>query len=69
MADQTAPSNWRTTRAKIANRKRSDPEADVSDLRLQLKAERLEDHIRRTVNAAPKLTPAMRDRLAILLRP
>lgn len=32
-------------------------------------AAKLEDYIRRTVDTAPPLTPAQRDRLALLLRP
>jgi hypothetical protein len=33
-----------------------------------MRAERLADYIKRTVDAAPALTPAQRDRLALLLR-
>lgn len=36
--------------------------------RRSLKTERLSEHIRRTVDAAPPLTPEQRDRLALLLR-
>jgi hypothetical protein len=33
-----------------------------------MKAEYLADYIRRTVDAAPELTPEQRDRLALLLK-
>lgn len=59
--------SWTHTRSKIALTKRHDPSADVSHLRQQLKAERLEDYIRRTVDAAPPLTAEQRLRLAGLL--
>lgn len=60
--------SWTHTRSRIAHIKKADPSADVSELRRQLKAERLEDHIKRTVEAAPQLTPAQREKLATLLR-
>ena len=61
--------SWTKTRSMIAHAKKADPTADVTDLRRQLKAERLEEYIRRTVDAAPPLTTEQRDRLALLLRP
>ncbi len=60
--------SWTSTRAKIANAKRANPKADVTDLRRQLKAERLADYIERTVDAAPPLNVEQRDRLVLLLR-
>ena len=60
--------SWTQTRSQIAHAKRRDPNADVTELRARLKAERLEDYIRRTVDAAPPLTPEQRGRLAVLLR-
>ena len=59
---------WTNTRAKLAHELRRDPAADVTDLRQQLKAERLEEYIRRTVSAAPPLSPEQCERLAALLR-
>ena len=59
---------WTHTRSEIARTKRSDPQADVTELRRQLKAERLEDLIRSTVDAAPPLSDAQRRQLAALLR-
>ncbi len=60
--------SWTHTRSKIAHAKRLDPSADVLELRRQLKAERLEEHITKLVAAAPPLSAAQRDRLAALLR-
>lgn len=60
--------SWTHTRSQIAHAKRRDPSADVSDLRRQLKAERLELYIRRTVDAAPELTAEQRTRLAAILK-
>lgn len=59
--------SWTHTRAQIARTIRTDPNADVTDLRRQLKAERLEDYIRRTVNEAPPLSQQQRAHLALLL--
>jgi hypothetical protein len=60
--------SWTHTRSQIAHAKRRDPNADVTDLQRQLKAERLADHIRQTVDSWPELQPDQRDRLALLLR-
>jgi hypothetical protein len=60
--------DWPKTRSKIAHAIKADPNADVSDLRAQLKAERLEEYIERVVSEAPPLTAEQRDRLALLLR-
>lgn len=60
---------WTKTRSEIAHAIKRDPDADTTDLRRRLKAERLEEYIQRTVDAAPPLTPEQRDRLALLLRP
>ena len=62
--------SWTHTRSQIALTKKADPSADVTELRRQLRAEKLEDYIRRTVDAAPPLTVEQRTRLAgILVRP
>lgn len=60
--------SWTQTRSQIAHAKRRDPDADTTELRRQLKAERLEVHIAKTVAEWPPLTPEQRDRLALLLR-
>lgn len=59
---------WTKTRSEIAVAKRRDPNADVTELRVRLRAERLEEHIRRVVEQAPPLTQSQLDRLAGLLR-
>lgn len=60
--------SWTKTRSQIAHTLKRDPDADVTDLRRQLRAERLENHIRQVVNEAPPLTAEQRDRLALLLQ-
>ncbi|SJM62811.1 hypothetical protein FM101_07485 [Arthrobacter rhombi] len=62
-------SSWTKTRSQIAHAKRRDPNADVTELRRQLKAEHLEDYVARVVAEAPPLTPGQLDRIAGLLRP
>jgi hypothetical protein len=59
---------WTQTRSKIARTVRQNPNADTTELRRQLKAERLEDYVRRTVDSAPPLTEEQRARIAALLR-
>lgn len=59
--------SWTKTRSQIAHAKKKNPDADTTELRRQLKAERLAEYIELTVDAAPALTPAQRDRLALLL--
>ncbi len=44
------------------------PNAEVTELKRQLKAERLADYITRTVDVAPALSAEQRDRLSLLLR-
>jgi len=59
-----------THRGRVAalSRSRTPDDPDLIAARQELKTERLADFIRKTVDAAPPLTPAMRDRLALLLR-
>ncbi len=63
-------STWTQERARVASltrsRKPDDPELVTA--RRNLKTERLADYITRTVDAAPPLSAAQRDRLALLLR-
>ena len=61
---------WTHHRAKVAalSRDRSPDDPDLVDARRDLRAARLEDYIRRTVEAAPPLSAEQRDRLAVLLR-
>ena len=54
----------------IAARERHNPDdPEIPALRAELAAEGLAEHIKRVVDAAPPLTPAQRERLALLLRP
>lgn len=61
--------SWTKTRSELANEVRRNPHADHTELRRQLKAEKLEDHIRQVVDAAPALTAEQRDHLSLVLRP
>lgn len=63
-------STWTHHRARVASlsRSRADDDPDLVAARRNLKAERLADYIERTVDAAPMLDAAQRDRLALLLR-
>lgn len=64
-------STWTHERARIASlsRSRTPDDPELVDARRNLKAERLADYIKRVVDTAPPLTPAQRDRLALLLGP
>jgi hypothetical protein len=57
-------------RAKIASltRSRQPDDPELVAARQNLKALRLEEHVRKVVAEAPPLTPAQRDRIATLLR-
>lgn len=62
--------SWTTERARVAalTRSRTSDDPDLLAARRDLKAERLEDHIRAVVDSAPPLTPEQRDRLSLVLR-
>lgn len=62
--------SWTHERARVASlsRSRSHDDPELVDARRRMRAERLADYIRRTVDAAPPLTAEQRDRLALLLR-
>lgn len=62
--------SWTAERARVASltRSRTPDDPVLINARRSLKAERLADYIRRTVDAAPPLTPSQRDKLALLLR-
>ena len=61
--------SWTNDRARVAAMRRHHPNDPKTDeLAASFKADRLAEHISRVVNAAPPLTPAQRDRLAVLLR-
>ncbi len=60
----------RSARARVAAAKRHHPNDPKTDqLAAEFKADRLAEHIRRLVDAAPPLSEAQRSRLALLLRP
>jgi hypothetical protein len=63
-------SSWTIERARVASlsRSRAPDDPDLVNARLNLKAERLADHVARVVAQAPPLSPAQRDRIAALLR-
>lgn len=56
-------------RARIAGRKRQNPDADVTSDQRELKTLTLEEHIRQVVDNAPAPTPDQIARLRALLRP
>jgi len=61
--------SWTHTRSRIAIEKRRNPNAGVTELRRQLRAERTEQYIQKVLAEAPPLTDEQRTRLAELLAP
>ena len=62
--------SWTVPRARIAGYKRRgrpDSDPDLVNARRELKAARIEEHVRRVVDTAPALDQAQRGRLALLL--
>lgn len=55
-------------RAKLAAQSRHNPTGDHDQLRRDLAAAKLEEHVSRVVADAPPLTAEQRDRIAALLR-
>jgi hypothetical protein len=64
-------STWTVERARLASlsRSREPNDPDLLAARRDLAAERLAEHIKRTVDAAPPLTVEQRERLTLLLHP
>ena len=66
-------SSLQTMRVGIARAektaKRTGDRAPVERIRRDYAAASIEDYVRRTVDSAPPLTDAQRDRIAALLRP
>ncbi len=60
---------WTHTRSKIATTIRRNPDADVTELRRQLKAERAAEYIEKVLADWPPLTDQQRTALAELLKP
>lgn len=71
MPNRTPPAPVASARGRVASlsRSRSVDDPALVDARRELRAARLEEHIRRVVAEAPPFTPEQRARLAILLRP
>lgn len=62
--------SWTQQRARVAglSRDRAPDDPDLLAAKRDLRATRLEDHIRQVVDAAPPLTEEQRERLAALFR-
>lgn len=62
--------SWTVERARVASLSRSRPvdDPELQAARLNLRAELLAAHVAKVVAEAPPLSPAQRDRIAILLR-
>lgn len=62
--------SWTTERARVASlsRSRTPDDPDLLNARRNLKAERLAAYVEQKLAEAPPLTPAQRDRLALLLK-
>lgn len=67
--------SWTRERAKVAalsrcvgNGERSADDPELAQARLNLRALRLEEHVRKVVTEAPPLTDEQRDRIAAILR-
>ena len=58
---------WTDTRSALANGVKYHPEADHTELRRELKAQKLENRIRAIADSAPALTSAQGNRLAVIL--
>lgn len=65
---QTSAFNHHRGRVAALSRSRTADDPELVDARQNMRAERLADYIKRTVDAAPPLTNAQRDRLALLLK-
>lgn len=62
--------SWKSERAKVAalSRDRAPDDAELIQARQNLRALRLEDHVKRVISEAPPLTNAQREKIANLLR-
>jgi hypothetical protein len=58
---------WTHTRSRIAHALKADPDADVTELRRQLKAEKMADEIEAKLAAFPSLTRAQRLALCAII--
>ncbi len=62
--------SWQHHRARVASlsRDRAPNDPEIIAERRNMRAERLADYVAKVVAEAPPLTPAQRDRIAVLLR-
>jgi hypothetical protein len=60
---------WRRTRSEIARTIRKQKDADVTELRRRLRAERLAAHVSQALETAPPLTDEQRRVIARILTP
>lgn len=69
MSSTAEVTDWRVSRGRVAalSRSRTAEDPDLINARRELRAARLEDYIKRTVDQAPPLTPEQRARLAGIL--
>ncbi|MGW4581950.1 hypothetical protein ACWELP_24975 [Rhodococcus aetherivorans] len=63
-----ASSTTRKLVATLGATRRHHPDADTTDIRRELAASTIEDHVRAVVAQAPPLTDEQRERIAALLR-
>ena len=70
MTVSASPRSWTHERARVAalSRDRSADDPELIEARRNLRAERMAEYIRKTVDAAPPLSVEQRERLALLLR-
>lgn len=67
--EKTESASWTRTRARIASHRRNHPDVEPPEsLYADHAAARLEDYIRKTLDAAPPLSTAQRHHLSSLLR-
>lgn len=61
---------WTSARARVASltRSRTPDDPELVNARQDLRALRLEDHVRKVVSEAPPLSNEQRERIAALLR-
>lgn len=65
----TSTTTSRRNRLNALQRHRPPDDPQIADARRDLRAARLEEHIRKLVDEAPPLSDEQRSRLAALLRP
>ncbi len=69
MAAKSPPRRHRSAAIAAIERHNGPADPRITGLRAELAIEGLAEHIRRVVDSAPPLTPAQREKLALLLCP